>query len=69
MATKKTKQPQPHTIEKCKICNEKVYFQSDLLCSLRVKDLDELGVPAVSSLCENVKECSWFREDKSGISV
>ena len=58
-------QPQPHTIEKCKICIEKVYFQSDLLCGLRVKDLDELGVPSISSLCKYVKECSYFREDKS----
>ena len=54
----KAQQPQPHTIEK-------VYFQSDLLCGLRVKDLDELGVPSISSLCKYVKECSYFREDKS----
>lgn len=45
----------------CKSCNEMTYFNSDMICSLRVS-LDKDGVPNCNSLCEYVSSCNYYKK-------
>ena len=42
----------------CNTCNEQSYFQGVAYCSAKNKSED---MPSEYSLCENVKECVWWR--------
>jgi len=46
----------------CPTCTEKTYFQADMICSLRVQSLDDMGVPSSYSLCEHIKICNYYRK-------
>lgn len=57
------KQKQPKHFE-CKTCTEKTNFLGVDLCSLRIKNIDDLQTPNESAICENIKFCEFYRKIK-----